>query len=49
MKRAVRPLALNQSVVSDSTPTEIIPGLFVGSLHSALNRGVLEGLSVEVW
>ena len=33
-------------VVADSTPTEIIPGLFVGSLHSAFNRGVLEGLAI---
>ena len=39
MKRAARPLALNHSVVSDSTPSLIIPGLYLGSLHAAFNKG----------
>ena len=34
-------LALDTNLVQDNTPQEIVPGIFIGSIHSAFNQDAL--------
>uniref|UniRef100_A0A7S2RFR6 protein-tyrosine-phosphatase n=1 Tax=Mucochytrium quahogii TaxID=96639 RepID=A0A7S2RFR6_9STRA len=41
-----KPSCLNRSIVRDELPVEVVPGLFIGSIHCAFNEAALRGAGI---